>query len=258
MTKASDIIAALRLMENDAQRDVLSRFFKTGPGQYGEGDKFLGLKVLQTRSVVKETKGRVELPEVEKLLCSQWHEVRLCGLLLLVEEMRAALPRGRRPQTPDALLHQSQRRQEIATFYLRHARRANNWDLVDLSCPQVLGNFLLHPLPDGTMPSRDILDRLAASDNLWEQRISIVSTLELIRHHQMDDTLRLAEKLLPHPHDLIRKATGWMLREVGKRDIFLLLDFLEKHSACMSRITLNYAIEKLSETDRQYWLRRDR
>lgn len=258
MTKAADIIEALCLMENEAQRKVLCSFFKTGPGQYGEGDMFLGLKVPQTRSVVKEVGRHVDLPEIERLLYSQWHEARLCGLLLLVEEMKAALPARKRLEPEDVLLRKALRRQELAGFYLRHARRANNWDLVDLSCPHVLGCFLLHPLPDGTMPSRDMLDRLAASDNLWEQRIGIVATLELIRHGQLADTLRLAEKLLPHSHDLIRKATGWMLREVGKRDIRCLLDFLDKHYARMSRTTLGYAIERLPEPDRQYWLKRDR
>ena len=248
---AEDIIATLVSMKDDAQREVLTRFFKTGEGQYGEGDKFLGLKVPQTRSVVKEARGNVTLREIEKLLYSEWHEVRLCGFLLLVEEMNAALPRRREAPTVRA-----ERRQELAEFYLSHARQANNWDLVDLSCEKILGSWLLFPQADGTMPSRDILDRLAASPNLWEQRIAIVTTLELIRARQFDDTLRIAVKLLSHPHDLIHKAVGWALRELGKRDLDLLRDFLDRHYESLPRTSLRYAIERMDAAERHSWLRR--
>ena len=247
MITAKDIIDTMRGMENEKQREILQRFFKTGKGEYGEGDSFLGLKVPQTRLVVKEARLSMTLSEIEKLLYSEWHEVRLCGFLLLVEEMKAALPKRNGTGQPD-------RRKEIADFYLLHARQANNWDLVDLSCSYIIGTFLLHPLPDGTMPDRNILDTLSASSNLWEQRISIVSTAALIREGQFGDTLRIAKKLLYHPHDLIHKATGWMLREVGKRNIEVLRGFLSEHHETMPRTTLRYAIEKMEPEERRMWM----
>lgn len=248
---ADDIIEALSVWADDEQRKVLMRFFKTGPGEYGEGDRFLGLKVPQTRAVVREARRRVPLDEIAALLACEWHEARLAALLLLVEEMKAAVPRRGRPLTDGA-----DRRREIVDFFLRHARRANNWDLVDLSCEYILGEYLLYPQADGTMPDRTILDSLAHSDNLWEQRIAIVSTFTLIRRGEFGDTLRVAALLLAHPHDLIHKAVGWMLREVGKRDRDVLLDFLERHVQSMPRTTLRYAIEKFSEEERRSWLRR--
>lgn len=251
MITAEDVIETLSSMRNESQREILCRFFKTGKGDYGEGDCFLGLKVPQTRSVVKEARGKVALSEIEKLLYSEWHEVRLCGFLLIVEEMKAALPKRREPLTAKA-----DRRRELAEFFLKHARRANNWDLVDLSCEYILGWWMLYPLTDGTMPRRDVLDRLAESSNLWEQRIAIVTTLEFIRAGQFDDTLRIARKLLPHKHDLIHKAVGWALREMGKRDIDLLRKFLEENHRGMSRTTLRYAIERMDAQERQHWLKR--
>ena len=172
--KATEIEKRMEGMRDEAQRQVLMRFFKTGKGQYGEGDEFLGLKVPQTRALVKEIRGEVSDDEIERLLESRYHEVRLCGFLLMVEEMKRAK------------LH-PERRREIAELYLRHGRRANNWDLVDLSAPYIVGEYLLDVEAD-----RSVLYRLAASDNLWEQRIAIVSTMMLIRHGQMDDTLRIA------------------------------------------------------------------
>ena len=251
MITAEGVIETLSSMRNESQREILCRFFKTGKGDYGEGDCFLGLKVPQTRSVVKEARGKVALSEIEKLLYSEWHEVRLCGFLLIVEEMKGALPKRREPLTAKA-----DRRRELAEFFLKHARRANNWDLVDLSCEYILGWWMLYPLPDGAMPCRDVLDRLAESSNLWEQRIAIVTTLELIRAGQFDDTLRIARKLLPHKHDLIHKAVGWALREMGKRDIDLLRKFLEENHRGMSRTTLRYAIERMDAQERQHWLKR--
>ena len=166
--KADDIIATLLSMGDEWQRENLMRFFKTGKGQYGEGDRFIGIKVPDTRMVVKEARLRVPLDEIAVLLDSKWHEARLCGFLLLVEEMKAALPKARQPLTANA-----GRRDEIARFYLRHARSANNWDLVDMSCPKILGKWLLYPQADGTMPDREVLYRLAASPCLWEQRIAM-------------------------------------------------------------------------------------
>lgn len=238
---AEEIIAVLEEQRDEVQRQNLMRFFKTGKGDYGEGDEFIGLKVPQTREVVKVSKGAVPFHEIEKLLYSRWHEARLCGLLLMVEEMKNALPK--RNGNPAG------RREEIARFYLSHARQANNWDLVDMSCPKIIGYWLLYSDTD-----RGILDTLADSDNLWEQRIAIVSTWMLIRNRQYDDALRISEKLLGHPHDLIHKAVGWMLREVGKHDIGLLRDFLATHYSRLHRTTLRYAIEKMDECERQRWL----
>lgn len=247
--KAEDIIDTLLSMGNERQRENLMRFFKTGKGQYGEGDKFIGIKVPDTRKVVKEARLRVTLDEIRTLLMSEWHEARLCGFLLLVEEMSAALPKGRQEPTANAA-----RREEIALFYLRHTQWANNWDLVDMSCPKILGKWLLYPLADGSMPDRQVLYRLAASHNLWEQRIAMVTCWMLIHADQYYDALHLATILLPHSHDLIHKATGWMLREVGKRDINVLEEYLEEHAAKMHRTTLRYAIEKMSEGKRRYYM----
>lgn len=249
--KAGDVVSTLMAMENPRQREILQRFFKTGKGQYGEGDVFLGIKVPQTRLVVKEAKLRIPLAEIESLLASSYHEVRLCGFLLLVEAMKAATPR--RGKAPVA---EARRRKEIVDFYLANARKANNWDLVDLSAPGVVGSYLLYPTETGDMPSRDVLDRLALSENLWEQRIAVVATVALIRDGQFDDTLRIGTKLLDHPHDLIRKAIGWMLREIGKKDQGVLEDYLEENYSKMARTTLRYAIERMAEPRRQYWLKR--
>lgn len=259
MTTAEEITDIMLGMRNEKQSMILSRFFKTGKGDYGEGDKFLGLRVPQTRNIVKEARLDVSFGEISKLVCSPWHEVRLCGFLLLVEEMKNALPKrtkrgnANRAETEKVL---ARRRKEVADFYLLHAGRANNWDLVDLSAGYVLGQFLLHPLEDGSMPSRQILDELAESDNLWEQRIAIVSTSALIRNDQFDDTIRISVKLLGHPHDLIHKAVGWMLREVGKRDIEVLRSFLSEYHETMARTTLRYAIEKMDAGERQIWMRK--
>ena len=175
----------------------LSRFFKTGPGQYGEGDRFLGVVVPQTRSIAKANKA-MPLDELQRLLDSPWHEARLCALLVLVYRFQDK-------KTPEA------EREKMYRFYLKNTRRCNNWDLVDLSCRDIVGEYLVNR-------DRSVLYELAASDNLWEQRISIVCTWAFIRRSDFTDTLALAERLMTHKHDLMHKAVGWMLREVGKRD----------------------------------------
>lgn len=243
MTTANDIIEIMTAMRNDEQRDILMRFFKTGKGQYGEGDDFLGLKVPQTRAIVKEI-DNMALDEVSALLHSPWHEIRLCGFLWLVKEMRRSLPTRRNPSGNVKDI------EAIAQFYLANAKQANNWDLVDLSCEYVLGPWLLL-FPE----KRGILDRLAKSDNLWEQRISIVTTLAFIREDQFADTIRISQMLLRHPHDLIHKAVGWMLRETGKHDMDILRGFLAKYSADMPRTMLRYAIEKMDEKERKQWMK---
>lgn len=249
VVRAEEIADILKSIGDERQARHLMRFFKTGKGDYGEGDRFLGLRCPQTRMVVREARLRVSFSEIERLLYSEWHEVRLAGFLLLVEEMKEALPRKRKAATEHASA-----RDEIARFYLRHARQANNWDLVDMTCPKILGEWLLYPSVDGKLPDRKILDDLAGSDNLWEQRIGIVTTWRLIRNDEYDCTLRIAEKLLSHHHDLIHKATGWMLREVGKRDMEILTGFLNDHYKEMPRTVLRYAIEKMDERSRRLWL----
>lgn len=248
---AADITEALMLFADEQQREMLMKFFKTKKGEYGHGDQFLGLKCPQTRSVVKMARLKTPFPEIEKLLASPWHEVRLCGLLLLTEEMKAATPSRRLPRTAFA-----ERRKAIADFYLAHLESANNWDLVDMSCPKILGIYLLFPLLDGTMPDRSLLDRLAADANLWKQRVAMVTNWMLIRCGQYDDALRIATALLAHRHDLIHKAVGWILREVWKKNEDVLEGYLETHYRALPRTALRYAIEKMSEPRRLYWLNR--
>ena len=236
-------------LRNEEQRQVLMGFFKTGPGQYGEGDEFLGLKVPQTREVVKLVSRDTALDEVPELLMSRWHEVRLCGLLILVEKFGKLATK--RLTNDEAAI---QGRDEIMTMYLRYAERANNWDLVDLSAPKILGHWLL--LPTHLGDKRAIMDELAASTCLWRQRMSMVSTWKTTQAGDPSWCLHYAEVHLHHPHDLMHKAVGWMLREVGKRcGMDLLRQFLERHAHEMPRTALRYAIEQMSDEERKYWMK---
>ena len=235
-------------LRNEKQRQVLMRFFKTGPGEYGEGDEFLGLKVPQTREVVKLTGRDLPLDEVPELLMSRWHEVRLCGLLILVEKFgKLATKRLANDTTA------TEDRDAIVKMYLQHAEQANNWDLVDLSAPKILGLWLLLPTRLGN--KREIMDGLAASDSLWRQRMSMVCTWKTTQQGDASWCLRYAEWHLHHPHDLMHKAVGWMLREMGKRcSMDLLRQFLEQHAHEMPRTALRYAIEQMSDDERKYWM----
>ena len=231
---------------------MLMGFFKTGPGEYGEGDKFLGLKVPQTREVVRAAKD-LPLSEVPVLLMSRWHEVRLCGLLIMVDIFEK--------QATKRLTHDDKaisKRDEILTMYLKYAEQANNWDLVDLSAPKILGHWLLLPthLGDGTENyKRQVLDELAQSSNLWRQRMSIVCTWKTSQMGDASWCLRYAEIHLHHPHDLMHKAVGWMLREMGKRvSMELLREFLRQHAHEMPRTALRYAIEKMTDAERKQWM----
>jgi Predicted DNA alkylation repair enzyme len=235
----------------------LSRFFKTGPGQYGEGDKFLGIKVPVTRAVVRDCWRSVGLPKLEECISSEYHEMRLAALLALVEIFRHA---KKDPVLQEKCVH----------FYLSHTEFINNWDLVDLSCYPLLGEWLLDK--DRTM----LYELALKGKTLWEQRIGIVSTMTFIRHGQLDDTFAIADILLHHPHDLIHKAVGWLLREAGKRDQAALETFLQgpdpdshsrfvsSHSGLdsespryrfMPRTMLRYAIERFPEPLRLRYLR---
>ena len=247
-----NLIAYMESLRNEKQRKILMRFFKTGRGEYGEGDEFLGLKVPQTREVVKAAWRDFPLEDVPELLMNPWHEVRLCGFLILVAKFEKL---ATRKLTNDEIA--IGKRDEILQLYLKYAERANNWDLVDLSVHKILGHWLLLPSSLGDRDYKiQILDALAMSDNLWKQRMCIVCTWETTRQGDPFWCLRYAELLLHHPHDLMHKAVGWMLREMGKRiSDELLRDFLSRHAKEMPRTTLRYAIEKMPERERQYWLR---
>lgn len=249
---AKEIIRYMESLRNEEQRRVLMGFFKTGPGEYGEGDEFLGLKVPQTREVVRAAKD-LPLSEIPTLLMSHWHEVRLCGLLIMVDMFEK--------QATKRLTHDDKaisKRDEILTMYLKYAEQANNWDLVDLSAPKILGHWLLLPthLGDGTENyKRQVLDELAQSSNLWRQRMSIVCTWKTSQMGDASWCLRYAEIHLHHPHDLMHKAVGWMLREMGKRvSMDLLREFLRQHAQEMPRTALRYAIEKMTDAERKQWM----
>ncbi|WP_321333984.1 DNA alkylation repair protein [uncultured Bacteroides sp.] len=231
--KAIEIQNELEQFINPVKREYLPKFFKTGKGQYGEGDKFLGVVVPDTRLVAKQYKNE-PLAVAAQLLQSEWHECRLCALLMIVERFKKSDEKGRK---------------EIYEFYLSHTKRINNWDLVDLSAPYIVGGYLKDK-------SREDLYTLAASTLLWEQRIAVVATAALIRNNDFIDILRLSELLLHHKHDLMQKAIGWMLREVGKRDKDLLMQFLDQYSKIMPRTMLRYSIEKFTEEERKQYMKR--
>ena len=250
---AEDVIVYLESLRNEKQREILMRFFKTGKDEYGEGDEFLGLKVPQTREVVKAVWRDFPLEEVPVLLMNRWHEVRLCGLLILVAKFESLATR-RLTNDEDAI----RARDNILTMYLEYAEQANNWDLVDLSVHKILGHWLLLPTFLGNRDYKiALLDNLAKSDNLWKQRMSMVCTWKTTQQGDPSWCLRYAEMHLHHPHDLMHKAVGWMLRELGKRiSMDMLRDFLNLHAHEMPRTALRYAIEKMSEQERQYWLQK--
>ncbi len=213
---------------------VLRRFFKTGPGEYGYGDVFIGLTVPQVRATAKSF-SKAPLPVIAGMLHSPEHEFRLSALLTLVEQYRTSKSESER--------------EEIVQFYLSHTGSINNWDLVDLSAPKIVGlHILRHPEKSALLYS------LADTAHLWSQRIAIISTLPLIKADKYTHTLALAEKFLTHPHQLMHKATGWMLREAGKRSLPALTAFLDTHAPHMPRTMLRYAIEKLPDTQRRYYM----
>ncbi|MBK8090731.1 MAG: DNA alkylation repair protein [Verrucomicrobiaceae bacterium] len=220
----SQLRKELRSQATPAHAEVSQRFFKTGPGEYGEGDLFMGLKVPQIRAMLPRT-DEMDEGGVLELLRSKWHEERLLALLILVRRFQRA------KKEPEI-------QRQIVTLYLANTEWVNNWDLVDSSAPHLLGAWLLER-------DRAVLGRLAGSDNLWEQRIAVLATQAFIRSNDFRDTLRLCADFLNHEHDLMHKACGWMLREVGKRDVKALKAFLEQYAVRMPRTMLRYAIEKL-------------
>lgn len=237
----SVIETTLIAMRDDNQANHLMRFFKCGEGEYGEGDRFLGIRCPATREVVKKFRKEVELSDCLMLIESPWHEVRLAGFLLMIEIFN----RYKRKKDEEGM-------QTVVACYLESISRGNNWDLVDMVAPKILGVWLInHP------QERGILDDLAArEDSLWHQRVAVVTNWMLIREGIYEDTLRICAKMLNHPHDLIHKASGWMLREVGNRGgLAEELDFLDRFAPVMPRTMLRYAIEKFPEDLRQHYLK---
>ena len=227
------ITSELQALTNAEKREIFPRFFKAGKGEYGEGDRFLGVTVPNIRAIAKLHKD-ISIEEIRELLQSEWHEVRLCALIIMVEKSK---------KKDEAL------RQQLFELYLSQTDRINNWDLVDLSCRFIIGEYLLDK-------SRDILYQLAQSPLLWDNRIAIVSTYAFIRKGQLEDTYALSDLMMHHPHDLMHKAIGWMLREAGKRDSDRLYDYVMSHRADMPRTMLRYAIEKFSPAERSILMKR--
>lgn len=225
---------ALEEASDPAKAAFFPSFFKTGTGQYGEGDVFLGVTVPKQRAIAK-TFREAPLGTVEQMLADPVHEMRLTALLILVQQFAKADADGKKA---------------IVDFYLRHLDGVNNWDLVDGSAPSILGEWLR------TKKDRSVLYRLARSGKLWRERVAMVATWALIRAGEFEDTIRIAEILLHHRHDLIHKAVGWMLREAGKKDEAVLRAFLEKHAATMPRTALRYAIERLPAASKKDYMSR--
>jgi 3-methyladenine DNA glycosylase AlkD len=231
----SSLKQALLQLTNPERAILANRYFKTGKGEYGEGDIFIGLSNPQVQALVKEYWKLTNMTDVQELINDSIHELRFAGLLVLVTKF------------PKSSLFQQQ---EIVNFYLKSVQQINNWDLVDCSAYKILGKFLLNK-------DRQVLYALADSGHLWSERIAVVSTLEFIRNGQFSDIFNLSEKFLIHKHDLMHKACGWMLREVGKRDELALEEFLDEHLKSMPRTMLRYAIERMEEGKRLGYLRKD-
>lgn len=223
----------LQALSDAEKREIFPKFFKAGKGEYGEGDRFLGVTVPNIRAIAKLHKD-ISIEEIRGLIQSEWHEVRLCALIIMVEKSK---------KKDEAL------RKELFNLYLSQTERINNWDLVDLSCRFIIGEYLLDK-------SRDILYQLAQSPLLWDNRIAIVSTYAFIRKGQLEDTYALSDLMMQHSHDLMHKAIGWMLREAGKRDSERLYDYVMSHRADMPRTMLRYAIEKFSPKERAILMKR--
>jgi len=231
--KAKDVIKDLNFYADKEKANLLQRFFKTGKGEYGEGDIFIGIVVPNIRIVARKYKD-LTFPEIQKLLNSKIHEHRLTALFILTYKY---------PKADEKL------KKEIVEFYLKNTKQINNWDLIDLSSVEILGEYFLEH-----KASKRVLLKFSKSKSLWERRISIISTFTLIRNRQFGDSLKIAETLLNDKEDLIHKAVGWMLREIGKRDLETEEEFLKKHYQKMPRTMLRYAIEKFPEDKRKFYL----
>lgn len=228
-----DLENDLKKVQNRKKAEIYKRFFKTAKGQYGEGDKFLGLTVPQQRKLSLKYKD-LSTGDLKNLLSSSIHEYRLTSLLILVNKYKKA---------------EDKEKKEIFEFYIKNTKHINNWDLVDLSCPNIVGDYLLDK-------EKDILYSFSESNNLWKKRISVISTYTFIKNSQFEDTLKISMILLNDQHDLIHKAVGWMLREVGKRNQYKEEEFLKKYYKKMPRTMLRYAIEKFEERKRKFYLKK--
>lgn len=233
------------LSRHDPEQGVhVMRFFKTGPGQYGEGDQFLGIKVPVTRALIKPWRDIVTLRDCDLLLDSPWHEIRLASLLLLVQHAKSLGKQGNCP----ALL-------DCVELYDARLERANNWDLIDLSAWEIMGAYW-KCAGTGIRERKKQLGKWADSGNLWRQRAAMVSTYSTLRMGSFEETFWLAVHFIDHPHDLMHKASGWMLREAGKIDRDVLRDFLSKYNTRLPRTTLRYAIEHMDGDERRKWMAR--
>ncbi len=230
----SEIKTALQELSIPGKAEIMQTFFKTGKGEYGEGDVFIGVTVPDQRSVAKEFYNKISLGELGELLPSKIHEHRLTALLILVHQFE---------KTKDKI-----KQKEIIDFYLKHTKYINNWDLVDTSCYKILGRYCFEN------QDSKLLEKLSDSKNMWEMRMAIVGTMHHIKKEQFELTKTFALKNLKHPHDLMHKANGWLLREMGKINEKELLDFLNLHYKEITRTCLRYAIEKLEEEVRQNYL----
>jgi 3-methyladenine DNA glycosylase AlkD len=233
MVNLSALQNELQALGSPEKAAFLSRFFKTGVGQYGEGDRFLGVTMPEIRAVVAKYSS-LSIYDWVQLLHSPFHEFRMAALIGLMK-------RFQKSKKDEAL------QKAIFEIYLNNLYFINNWDLVDVTCRDIVGAYLLHK-------ERSILYELAQRPHLWAQRVSIVSTWYFISRNQFSDTIRISELLLSHKHDLIHKAVGWMLREIGKRDELVLEEFLDTYVKLMPRTTLRYAIERFPESKRKYYL----
>ncbi|MCH5234623.1 MAG: DNA alkylation repair protein [Muribaculaceae bacterium] len=240
MTTGEKIIEEMTSLYDEKQATHLARFFKTGKGEYGEGDKFLGIKVPFTRSIVKNYRKKISLKDIEMLIDSEWHEIRLSGFLLLIELYKFSIKS-----------HDIDQSRQLVGFYLNNLEKGNNWDLVDLVSGYILGDWVLRNPGNENL----LIDLARRQGYLWHQRVAIVSTITLIRAGKFDLTIQIAEMFLNHPHDLIHKATGWMLREIGKRGgKEEIVKFLEMYKLTMPRTMLRYTIEKFPEEERKYFM----
>jgi 3-methyladenine DNA glycosylase AlkD len=264
--KANDVIAELKKYQEPERVPVLSSFFKSGKGQYGEGDRFMGVSVPNMRIVAKKFT-TLPLAEVETLLHSKIHEHRSCALAILVYQFEAIMK--------NKTLSEVQRKKsqkEIYDFYLSHTECVNNWDLVDGSAREIVGAYLFnhekdHPSNrtskiEGRAHTLRVLTKLAKSNTvphaLWERRIAMIATFYFIGKGEFEPTLQIGEILLGDKHDLMHKAVGWMLREMGKKDIVILHGFLEKHGKIMPRTALRYAIERMTPAERKRYMRKEK
>lgn len=226
------IVSELKKYKNPEKAEFFPRFFKTGKGEYGEGDKFLGITVPNVRSVASKFYKTTSLHDIRALLNNEFHEIRLCALIILTLKYSKASEKEKK---------------EIFEFYILNTKFINNWDLVDASAYKIVGAYLFDK-------DRKILYGLADSKNLWEQRIAIISTMYFIKKNDLDDIFRISKNLISHKHDLIHKALGWMLREAGKFNQKRLEDFLEIYSGQMPRTMLRYSIEKLQQNQKSYYM----